>query len=194
MSDNVKLLIFSSVLSTLCTDTLLTLSLFHSQLWLCLVLALNLSVFGAPSNRQSMRDKFDAGGLARASHRVRSESPRHPAAAFGRGGGDLYGRGRSYSPRASHLYGHPLFRSSHGDLVRASQRSGLPRFASHRDLSNSDPVRSSRARQQQVQEGVARNREILATISPRRLPPPCNRCLVAPGLPSHHHHLPAFHY
>ena len=159
------------------------------------MLALNLSVFGAPSNRQSMRDKFDAGGLVRASHRVRSESPRHQA--FGRGG-DLYGRGRSYSPRASHLYGHPLFRSSHGDLVRASQRSGLPRFASHRDLSNSDPVRSSRARhhqQHQVQEGVARNREILATISPRRLMPPCNRCLVAPGLPnSHHHHLPAFHY
>ena len=185
------LIFFPSVLSPLCTDTL-TLSLFHSPLWLCLVLALNLSVFGAPSNRQSMRDKFDAGGLARASHRVRSESPRQPGFGRGGGGGDLYGRGRSYSPRASHLYGHPLFRSSHGDLVRASQRSGLPRFASHRDLSNSDPVRSSRARQQ-VQEGVARNREILATISPRRLPP-CNRCLVAPGLPSHHHHLPAFHY
>jgi len=143
----------------------------------------HLQLFGAPSNRQSMRDKFDVGGLARASHRVRSESPRHPA--FARGGGDLYGRGRSYSPRASHLYGHPLFRSSHGDLVRASQRSGLPRFASHRDLSNSDPVRSSRARQQ-VQEGVARNREILATISPRRLPP-CNRCLVAPGHSSSRH-------
>jgi hypothetical protein len=150
-------------------------------------------VFGSPSNRQSIRDNFDADrGLVRASHRVRSESPRHPG--LGGRGADLYGRGRSYSPRASHLYGHPLFRSSHGDLVRASQRArdALPRFASHRDLSNSDPVRSSR--QRQAEAGRDR-REILATISPRRLPPPCQRCHVPAGLahPSHHH-LPAFHY
>ena len=148
-------------------------------------------MFGQPDHRQSIRDKFDSRQelIRQQSQRVRSESPRQWV---GRNGSDLYGRGRSYSPRASHLYGHPLFRSSHGDLVRASQRQrdGLPRFASHRDLSNSDPVRSSR--QRQAESG--RGREILATISPRRLQP-CARCL--PGQPGHretHHHLPAFHY
>ena len=92
---------------------------------------------------------------------------------------------RSTSPRPSHLYGHPLFRSSHGDLaaVRSSHRN-LHRFSSARDLTSSrghvdrhltrsDPTRSSRRR---LTEG-GRSREILATISPRRLQPSCHRCL-----------------
>ena len=144
-------------------------------------------MFGAPSHRQSTREAWAGGEVVRASHRVRSESPRPPGLPRRE---ELYSRGRSYSPRASHLYGHPLFRSSHGDLVRASQRQreALPRCASHRDLSNSEPVRRSRERG----EG-ARGREILATISPRRLQP-CGRCLAPGAAPPSHHHLPAFHY
>jgi len=156
----------------------------------------HLQIFGPPSARTSNRDVFHENlkrdmfhdNLHRSSQRMRSESPRH--------GSQLYGRGRSTSPRASHLYGHPLFRSSHGDLVRASSRhKELPRFASHRDLTRSDPVRSSRRRQT---EG-SRSREILATISPRRLPS-CHRCLppglLASGEPrwNKEFHNPAFHY
>ena len=156
----------------------------------------HISVFGPPSARTSNRDMFHENlkrdmfhdNLQRSSQRMRSESPRH--------GSQLYGRGRSTSPRASHLYGHPLFRSSHGDLVRASSRhKELPRFASHRDLTRSDPIRSSRRRQT---EG-SRSREILATISPRRLPS-CHRCLppglLASGEPrwNKEFHNPAFHY
>jgi len=156
----------------------------------------HLQIFGPPSARTSNRDMFHENlkrdmfhdNLQRSSQRMRSESPRH--------GSQLYGRGRSTSPRASHLYGHPLFRSSHGDLVRASSRhKELPRFASHRDLTRSDPIRSSRRRQT---EG-SRSREILATISPRRLPS-CHRCLppglLASGEPrwNKEFHNPAFHY
>lgn len=156
----------------------------------------HLQIFGPPSARTSNRDMFHENlkrdmfhdNLQRSSQRMRSESPRH--------GSQLYGRGRSTSPRASHLYGHPLFRSSHGDLVRASSRhKELPRFASHRDLTRSDPIRSSRRRQT---EG-SRSREILATISPRRLPS-CQRCLppglLASGEPrwNKEFHNPAFHY
>ena len=156
----------------------------------------HISVFGPPSARTSNRDMFHENlkrdvfhdNLQRSSQRMRSESPRH--------GSQLYGRGRSTSPRASHLYGHPLFRSSHGDLVRASSRhKELPRFASHRDLTRSDPIRSSRRRQT---EG-SRSKEILATISPRRLPS-CHRCLppglLASGEPrwNKEFHNPAFHY
>jgi len=156
----------------------------------------HLQIFGPPSARTSNRDMFHENlkrdmfndNLQRSSQRMRSESPRQ--------GSQLYGRGRSTSPRASHLYGHPLFRSSHGDLVRASSRhKELPRFASHRDLTRSDPVRSSRRRQ----TDGSRSREILATISPRRLPS-CNRCLP-PGLLTSgeprwnkEFHNPAFHY
>jgi len=156
----------------------------------------HLQIFGPPSARTSNRDMFHENikrdmihdNLQRSSHRMRSESPRH--------GSQLYGRGRSTSPRASHLYGHPLFRSSHGDLVRASSRhKELPRFASHRDLTRSDPIRSSRRRQ----TDGSRSREILATISPRRLPS-CHRCLppglLGSGEPrwNKEFHNPAFHY
>ena len=127
-------------------------------------------------------------------------------------------RNRSTSVKPSHLYGHPLFRSSHGDLTGRSNghtQGQLTRFASQRDLTprlewhvggghnhnergrgvtRSDPARSSRHRHQHT-EGT-RSREILATISPRRLPSSastrdgCNRCLIPSGLWEN----AAFHY
>ena len=87
------------------------------------------------------------------------------------------------SLRPSHLYGHPLFRASQGDLTAREPTSSIHQhiFSSQRDLSRrqsdrfmtrSDPTNSSRRR---MTDGN-RSKEILATISPRRIPS-CKRCL-----------------
>ena len=130
----------------------------------------------------------------RASQRLRSESPAMS---------QLYShRGRSASPKPSHMFGHPVFRQSASNLVRTTHphvqqrektQRDLWRATSQGELSRSDPVRSSRKR---LSEGN-KSREILATISPRKLPQ-CHRCLPAGAFTDFHwnrdFHNCAFHY
>ena len=195
-----------------------------------LVLYVNIyqfSVFGAASERSSGRDSI----LNQHNHNINN---RFRSSAVESKLEEILSRDRFFarnnqrtSFKPSHLYGHPLFRSSHGDLSGRGHggqghRHNLQRFASQRDLTarggefhvsggvshtvvnghtgrpvtRSDPARSSRHRHQHT-EGT-RSREILATISPRRLPSSasgrgvdgCNRCHISSGLWEN----AAFHY
>ena len=142
--------------------------------------------------RGSNRELF-LPNLHRASQRLRSESPATS---------QLYSNGnrRSESPKPSHMFGHPVFRTSNARRTthphvqqREKTQRDLWRAASQRELSRLDPVRSSRKR---MSEGT-KSREILATISPRKLPS-CHRC-VPPGAFTDFHwnrdfHNCAFHY